>query len=101
MKIEFCLRFLNSILDRSYNQHHNFLENRLRKKSIHFGIRLLKRYPHKGLEVLVNLVLDELINTQKYSQDDLFQFYNEVFLQFFPDKTASPEVHPLPIHQPV
>jgi hypothetical protein len=61
----------------------------LRKKSIHFGIKLLKRYPHTGLEVLVNLVLDELINIQKYSQDDLFQFYNEVFLQFFPDTISS------------
>jgi hypothetical protein len=101
MKIEFCILFLNSILDRSYNPTSDTLNYRLRKTSIHVGIRLLKRYPRRGLEVLVNLVLDELIDTQNYAQDDLFQFYNLVFLQFFPEKTNSLALKYMPSLQPV
>jgi hypothetical protein len=89
LKIEFCVLFLNAILDRSSNQKSNDFTDRLKRKSIHFGIRLLKRYPQRGLEILVNLIMDELIDHQKYSQDELFQFYSEVFDRFFP-ATPSP-----------
>lgn len=84
LKIEFCVLFLNAILDRSYNQKIDDFTHRLRKKSVHFGIWLLKRYPKQGLEVLVNLIMDELIDHQEYSQAELFQFYAEVFDRFFP-----------------
>ncbi len=84
LKIEFCVLFLQAILDRAYNQKIDDFTHRLRKKSVHFGIRLLKRYPKQGLQVLVNLIMDELIDHQKYSQDELFQFYAEVFERFFP-----------------
>ncbi len=84
LKMEFCVLFLNAILDRSYNQKIDDFTHRLRRKSVHFGIRLLKRYPQTGLGILVDLIMDELIDHQKYSQDELFQFYGEVFDRFFP-----------------
>jgi hypothetical protein len=87
LKIEFCLLFLNSILDKTYQAKDENLSDRLQNKSIDFGIRLLKRYPQEGLKVLANLIIRELVEHQHYSQDELLQFYSEVFSRFFPETT--------------
>lgn len=86
LKIEFCLLFLNKILDEIYDQKYRELTRNLRGRSVYFGIRLLKRYPKKGIEVLVDLVIYELVENQNCSQAELFTFYNELFPQFFPEK---------------
>jgi len=87
LKIEFCVILLSTIMDRSYQPQNKNLSKRLKNKSIYSGIKLLNRYPRKGLEILVDLIIDELINHQKCTQDDLFQFYSEIFLCFFNEES--------------
>lgn len=87
LKIEFCIRLLNAIVDRSYSPQQKNISSRLKKKSIYSGIKLLQRYPCKGIEILVDLILDELINKQQCDRDDLFQFYSEIFSCFFHEES--------------
>ncbi|MEE3718578.1 hypothetical protein V2H45_17700 [Tumidithrix elongata RA019] len=74
---------LSAIVDSSYQPKNTELTKKLKNKSVHSGIKLLKRYPRKGIEVLVDLIMYELINKQRYTQDDLLQFYSEIFSCFF------------------
>lgn len=83
LKIEFCAILLSAIVDSSYQPKTTDLTKKLKNKSVHSGIKLLKRYPRKGIEVLVDLIMFELIYNQNYTQDDLFQFYSEIFSCFF------------------
>lgn len=85
LKIEFCLLFLNAILENTYPKKYTDLSKRLKNRSIYLGIRLLKRYPHEGIKILVGLIMNELVENQQYSTDELVQFYNEVFFHFFPE----------------
>jgi hypothetical protein len=87
LKIEFCVILLSAIVDRSYQPQKKNLSKRLKNKSIYSGIKLLKRYPRQGLEILVDLIIDELIGHQKCTQDDLFQFYSEIFSCFFNEES--------------
>lgn len=85
LKIEFCLLFLNAILENTNRREGTDFSNKLQHRSIYLGIRLLKHYPQEGLKILVELIINELIDNQNYSQDDLIQFYTEVFCRFFPE----------------
>lgn len=85
LKVRLCLLLLQKIIDKTYANHNNtVLSSRLQNRSIYFGIRLLKRYPKQGLDVLSNLIIYELVNNQNCSQDELLLFYNKVFYRLFP-----------------
>lgn len=100
LKIHFCLGLLNGILNSHFcDFKYTLLSKKLENKTIYFGIRLLKRYPDHGIQVLVELVLKELINHQGYTNHDLLIFYNELFVLFFPETSAYEQASPLNLQQ--
>ncbi|MDG5815666.1 hypothetical protein QA601_11285 [Chitinispirillales bacterium ANBcel5] len=89
MKLKFCILFLGNIIDKNIEKSiDRDLAEKVLGKSIHFGIRLLKREPERGLRMLVALIMRELRERQKYSEDELQRFYDEVIVVFFPDAPA-------------
>ena len=86
LKLKFCILFLGNLIDGSVERDldHQLVQKVL-KKPMQFGIRLLKRSPDEGLRMLVALVMHELREEQRYSDSDFHKFYEEVIVTFFPE----------------
>ncbi|MFP4164883.1 MAG: hypothetical protein ACLFVE_12945 [Chitinispirillaceae bacterium] len=86
LKIRFCILFLSNLMDNAVEREIDpGLLRRVLRKSMWFGIRLLKRWPEEGLKMLVAVVMSELRQNQRYSESEMQQFYDEVIGVFFPE----------------
>jgi hypothetical protein len=86
MKIRFCIMLVDNYLESTIEEHAGLrLIKKLREKPIEFGIRLLKRNPQQGLEVLVGLVLYELRLVQLFDDNEQRAFFTELLSQLFPE----------------
>jgi hypothetical protein len=89
LKLKFCFLFMKNLLDERPERKPNpALVNKVGKRSLCAGIRLLKRYPEKGLQVLVSLVLTELKTTQRFTQIQIIEFYQELLNDLFPEENS-------------
>lgn len=89
LKLKFCFLFMKNLLEeRPESKPNPALVNKIGKRSLCAGIRLLKRYPEKGLHVLVSLVLTELKSTQKFTQIQIIEFYHELLNDLFPETNS-------------
>jgi hypothetical protein len=90
LKIHFCVQFLVRVFDYHFDSQPNtLLIEHLKGRSIYFGMRLLRRYPRRGVEVIVELLLIELTYNQKLSRDDLLLFYGFLFNNLFSNSCLS------------
>jgi hypothetical protein len=86
LKIRFCIMLLDNYLESSVEERVGLrLIHKLRDKPLEFGIRLLKRDPQQGLEVLVGLVLYELRLVQLFDDGEQRGFITELLHQLFPE----------------
>ncbi len=89
LKLKFCILFLSNLIDGGVEkQIEDRVLQKVLKKSMQFGIRLLKRWPEEGLKMLVAVVMSELRNNQRYDESELQSFYDEVLTVFFPEALA-------------
>lgn len=86
LKIRFCITYMKMIIGCEILQSvdENLLE-RITRKSLPFGIRLMKRYPELGVFALAKLIVDELNQNQKFTFEQLVEFQSELICDFFPD----------------
>ncbi|MDR0308047.1 MAG: hypothetical protein LBI42_14575 [Chitinispirillales bacterium] len=95
LKLRFCILYLRNLLDRSVEKEiDSGLLERVIKKPIIFGIRILKRNPEEGLKILIAVVMRELRCKQNYSYLELHSFYEEVIAVFFPDEVEEAANNP-------
>ncbi|MFP4014642.1 MAG: hypothetical protein ACLFVQ_11185 [Chitinispirillaceae bacterium] len=89
LKLKFCILFLGNLMDSAVEREIDpQLLKKVLRKSMQFGIRLLKRWPDNGLKMLVAVVMSELRQNQRYSQSEMQQFYDEVIGVFFPEAVS-------------
>lgn len=85
LKIRLCILFMQMILEsKQENKDDIALFQRIKKKPISFMIRLLKRYPDKGLQLLSQAVMAELRENQKFQFGELVQFHTVLLDLLFP-----------------
>lgn len=85
LKIRLCILFMKMILESKLeNKDDIALFQRIKKKPIRFMIRLLKRYPDKGLQLLSQAVMAELRENQKFQFGELVQFHTILLDLLFP-----------------
>lgn len=86
MKKKFCFFFVSNLVDQNIEkQIDKKLLQKIKKRPLTSGIRLLKRNQEEGLKVLVVLVTEELKNQQKLTHSEQYEFYDEILNHFFPD----------------
>ena len=83
LKFGFAL-FMQMIESKQENKDDIALFQRIKKKPISFMIRLLKRYPDKGLQLLSQAVMAELRENQKFQFGELVQFHTVLLDLLFP-----------------
>lgn len=89
LKLKFCILFLSNLMDSEVEKEIDpELLKKVLKKTMHFGIRLLKRWPENGLKMLVAVVMSELRQNQRCSEPEMQQFYDEVIGVFFPEAVS-------------
>jgi len=87
LKMKFCIMFLSNLLDGDIEKQVSVRTmEKLIKKSLAFGIRLMKRWPDEGLKMLVAMVMRELRCNQRCSELELRYFCEEVITVFFPQE---------------
>jgi len=87
LKMRFCILFLSNLLDGSVEREVSAQTmEKLIKKTVSFGIRLMKRWPEEGLKMLVAMVMRELRCNQHCSELELQYFCEEVIAVFFPQE---------------
>jgi hypothetical protein len=83
-KIYFCAKFLVRILDHNSDAIKGYLSiEYLKDKSICFGLRILRYYPRRSAEVIIELLLFELVCNQGFTKKDLLLFYDYLFANLF------------------
>jgi hypothetical protein len=88
LKMRFCILFLSNLLDGAVEKQVSARTmEKLVKKSMSFGIRLMKRWPDEGLKMLVAMVMRELRCNQRCSELELQYFCEEVITVFFPQES--------------
>jgi hypothetical protein len=86
LKIRFCIIYMKMIIGCELEQTiDDKLLEKVTRKSLPFGIRLLKRYPETGIFVLVKLIINELNQKQNFTLEQLVEFHSELLSHFFPD----------------
>lgn len=86
LKLRFCLGFLENLLEKDWDsQTAHQLRKRFEKLTMETGFRLLRRFPDKGIEMLVTLLMVELRDRQKFTQEQLIEFHSELLEHFFPE----------------
>ncbi|MDR0305436.1 MAG: hypothetical protein LBI42_01220 [Chitinispirillales bacterium] len=87
LKMRFCILFLSNLLDGGVEREVSgrTLE-KLVKKTVSFGIRLMKRWPDEGLKMLVAMIMRELKCNQHCSELEQQYFCEEVIAVFFPQE---------------
>jgi len=87
LKMKFCILFLSNLLDGAVEKQVSVhTMEKLIKKSLSFGIRLMKRWPDEGLKMLVAMIMRELRCNQRCSELELRYFCEEVIAVFFPQE---------------
>jgi hypothetical protein len=86
LKKRFCIALVSNFLESTIEERIGLrLIKKLRDKPITFGIRLLRRNPQKGLEILVALVLYELRLVQLFDNSEQGTFLTELLGRLFPE----------------
>lgn len=94
LKMRFCILFLSNLLDGAVEkQVSGRTMEKLVKKSMSFGIRLMKRWPDEGLKMLVAMVMRELRCNQHFSELEQQYFCEEVITVFFPREAVKAAVN--------
>lgn len=85
LKISLCISLLRGIMGshEEKNESDLFVE-KIKGKPFSFSIRLLKRYPEKGVKILSNSIIDELQRNQNYKLEQLVEFNNVLLDLLFP-----------------
>ncbi|MCL2690017.1 MAG: hypothetical protein FWE57_09270 [Chitinispirillia bacterium] len=93
LKMKFCIMFLSNLLDGAVEKQVSVRTmEKLIKKSLSFGIRLMKRWPDEGLKMLIAMVMRELRCNQHCSELELRYFCEEVIAVFFPQEAGKSTV---------
>lgn len=90
LKLLFCIKFVENLIDGSVEKSvdRNILA-KLRKRSFTDGIKFLRKRPKEGIKYLVVIVIEELRHRQNFTEEQQFQFYEELLANFFPSHSVS------------
>lgn len=84
-KVRFCILFMQRMLERQLENYSTIqVFNKMKKKPLAFIIRLLKRYPEKGMHILSQTIIDELQQNQHFKFDQMVQFQTILLELLFP-----------------
>ena len=89
-KLRFCIKFVENLIDGSVEKSVDCkILEKLKKCSFTDGIRFLKKRPKEGIKYLVVMVMEELRHRQNFTEEQQFQFYEELLASFFPSHQVS------------
>ena len=90
LKLKFCILFVDNLIDGNIEKNidRRILE-KIKNKTFPEGLKLMKRRPEQGMRYMLVIIMEELRNTQGFSQDAQFAFYEELLSGFFPEYKVS------------
>jgi hypothetical protein len=100
LKVQFCIELIKCFIDPALEPSlDRKLLERIQKRSLLKGIKLLKRNPDTGIKLLAALVASELNDSQKFSLTAQRIFFEELSGCFFPELTTSEPLYSQPCAQ--
>ena len=89
-KLKLCILFVENLIDGSVEKSidRRFLD-RIKKKTFADGIKILKKRPGEGLKYMIVIIMEELRHRQNFTEEQQYQFYEELLAGFFPSHKVS------------